>query len=79
MLTLFHVQRAANLDMPTHDTMRACVVAAPYGGAARRIASQHSGDEGAQVWEHPSTTVTVIGRAVDGLSEGLICRDFVHG
>jgi hypothetical protein len=79
MLTLFLVQRAENPNMPEYDSMHACVVAAPYAGAARRIAAQHKGDEGADVWQHHTTTVTVIGRAVDGLPEGLVCRNFVNG
>lgn len=87
-LYLLRLTEAGTPESP-YDIARGFVVAACDEKTARRFASTHCGRECSCqhgrassdcVWRYGEyATATLIGRAVEGVSEGIVLRDFCAG
>ncbi len=87
-LYLLRLTEAGTPESP-YDTVRGFVVAAQDSESARGFASTRCGDECSCqrgrassdcVWRDGEyATATLIGRAVEGVSEGIVLRDFCAG
>jgi hypothetical protein len=66
-------------DTTGYDEQIEVVVIAEGENDAREFAARGHGDEGRDRWLIPSTTVTLLGTAEDGLDAGTYCRDFHAG
>lgn len=66
-------------DSADWDQMEACVVAASGPVMARRLASEHAGDEGAAFWRSPGAYVRQIAENCAFDEPQLVLRSFRYG